>query len=35
MTPGAFGGNERMTPHSGAARPFYGALFGWETEDSQ
>ena len=34
MTPGAFGGNERMTLDSGAARPFYGALFGWETEDS-
>ncbi len=34
MTPGAFGGNELMTPDSGAARPFYGALFGWETEDS-
>ena len=33
MTPGAFGGNERMTLDSGAARPFYGALFGWETED--
>ena len=33
MTPGAFGGNERMTLDGGAARPFYGALFGWETED--
>jgi predicted enzyme related to lactoylglutathione lyase len=30
---GAFGWNELMTTDVAAARRFYGALFGWETED--
>lgn len=33
MQHGAFGWNELMTTDVGAARRFYGALFGWETED--
>lgn len=33
MKHGAFGWNELMTPDVAAARRFYGALFGWETED--
>jgi predicted enzyme related to lactoylglutathione lyase len=30
---GALGWNELMTTDVAAAQPFYGALFGWETED--
>ncbi len=33
MKHGAFGWNELMTTDVGAARQFYGVLFGWETED--
>ena len=33
MKPGAFSWNELMTTDVAAARQFYGALFGWETED--
>ena len=33
MKPGAFGWNELMTTDVAAARRFYGALFGWQTED--
>jgi predicted enzyme related to lactoylglutathione lyase len=33
MKHGAFGWNELMTTDVAAARRFYGALFGWETED--
>ena len=33
MKPGAFGWTELMTADVAAARRFYGALFGWETED--
>ena len=33
MKQGAFGWNELMTTDITAARSFYGALFGWETED--
>ena len=33
MKHGAFGWNELMTSDVAAARRFYGALFGWETED--
>ena len=33
MKHGAFGWNELMTTDVEAARSFYGALFGWETED--
>ena len=33
MKHGALGWNELMTTDVAAARQFYGALFGWETED--
>ncbi|MBK8751425.1 MAG: VOC family protein [Candidatus Competibacteraceae bacterium] len=33
MKHGAFGWNELMTTDATAARSFYSALFGWETED--
>ena len=33
MKHGAFSWNELMTPDVEAARSFYGALFGWKTED--
>ncbi len=33
MKPGAFSWNELMTTDVAAAKQFYGALFGWETED--
>lgn len=33
MKHGAFSWNELMTPDVEAARSFYGALLGWETED--
>ena len=33
MKHGAFSWNELMTTDVAAARRFYGALFGWETED--
>lgn len=33
MKHGAFGWNELMTTDVEPARSFYGALFGWETED--
>ena len=33
MKHGAFGWNELMTTDVEAARSFYSALFGWETED--
>jgi len=34
MKQGAFSWNELMTTDVAAARQFYGALFGWETEDA-
>lgn len=33
MKHGAFGWNELMTTDVDAAKRFYGALFGWETEE--
>ncbi len=33
MKPGALSWNELMTTDVAATRQFYGALFGWETED--
>ena len=33
MKHGAFGWNELMTTDVDAAKRFYGALFGWDTEE--